>query len=140
MAQVRSPEEATEKRAEGGRRRGAAGSGLLEATDRSAAERLGAALLGNILSIFSKRIFFSDIYQNCCSGHSATILLVATKTALPAAPTTPLSPLFRGLLWEHVCTRGNPAPASPFVAIPVGLVPILQKNRAEGGHQREHKR
>ena len=33
-----------------------------------------------------ERNFFLDIYQNCSSGYSATILLVATKTPLPAAP------------------------------------------------------
>ena len=61
--------------------------------------RLGAALLGNILSKSSERNFFSDIYQNCSSGYSATILLVATKTPLPAAPTIPSPPFSRSLLW-----------------------------------------
>jgi hypothetical protein len=56
---------------------GAAESDLWRATDRSAAEWLGAALLGNILSKPRKRNFFSDIYQNCGFGYSATILLVA---------------------------------------------------------------
>ena len=76
---------------------GAAGSELWGATDGSAAERLGAALLGNILSKYSERNFFSDIYQNCSSGYSATILPVATMTPLPAAPTIPLSPFSVGL-------------------------------------------
>jgi hypothetical protein len=74
---------------------GAAGSELWGATDKSAAERLEAALLGNILNKSNERNFFSDIYQNCSSGYSATILLVATKTPLPAAPSDDtLSPVF----------------------------------------------
>ena len=78
---------------------GAAGSELWGATDRSAAERLGTALLGNILIKSSERNLFSDISQNCGSGYSATILLVATKTPLPAAPSDDtLSPFSVGLL------------------------------------------
>ena len=86
---------------------GAAGSELWGATDRIAAERLGAALLGNILSKSSERNFFSDIYQNCSSGYSATILLVATMTPLPAAPTIPSAPLFSGLLRASLAGQGR---------------------------------
>ena len=90
---------------------GAAGSELWGATDKSAAERLEAALLGNILNKSNERNFFSDIYQNCSSGYSATILLVATKTPLPAASSdftlAGIGPPFTAAYNPHRCRNGG---------------------------------
>ena len=53
------------------------------------------------MSAAKEKTLISDIYQNCGLGYSATILLVAPMTPLPAAPTKPLSPCFCGL-FSHV--------------------------------------
>ncbi|MCK7541166.1 MAG: hypothetical protein MZV63_64910 [Marinilabiliales bacterium] len=80
-----------------------AGSGLREATIRSAAERLGAALLGNI-----RKDLFQDASQNRGLECSATILQVRSEDSTPRSRKLP-SPVFGTAKSPQCSLRRHPS-------------------------------